>query len=852
MTIIAAIANHEEAEGTAVSPVSAAVILADKADVHRSRVRKPAELELARDIHDRVNYAVEQSFLRVDSDARTVSLELTIDTRISQVMEYFEIFLARMQMCRHAALAIDARFQLFVNGQELRVKRSRGLWVSVIAIGLIMSLSIAAFAADRLRPVLGLDLQGGVSVILSAPEGTDADTMNTALENIRNRVDAFGVGEPDIALSGTTIEMQIPGLSDSTVEERSADLECIADAKGATYGCSGDVQATDHRPEGVRRGVAGGQGLCSRRRHRAQLLPDPGGGRRREDRDHDGAQGVRIRLRVGLGLGAAVGLRESDADRGPRLDGRRVLPDRLRRRGAPVLPRLQDRTGRLQVARHKGDRDDVVHHGTAAQDPRRRRRHRPPPPRPRSPRLPRPRPRASASAANDPGTAYAELDQTGSSPLPCDFKTKQEAEQGLEALAVQHITTRYCVVSSAGQDLGCYTTQSAAAERQRETGQQHLLELIGQTARLEERPTIEIVTPADPRFQSIQLTCQTDVERASKACAGAAQDGNEVWYPDEQGDAVHLGPVTITGGNITNARAALSGGSQSVAEWLVNFELDGEGTQKFADATRLAVTQPPPQNQIAIAVDRKIISNPVVQGAITAGRGQISGNFTEQSAKDLAAILNAGSLPVNLTQESVQTVSPTLGSESLDQGIVAGAAGLFLLFMYLLFYYRMLGVVAWFGMAIWAVLAVTLISLAGRSFGYALTLAGVAGLVISLGVTADSYIVFFERLKDEVRAGRSPRTAVQPAFQRAFKTIVAADVVTGIAAAVLYFTAVSSVRGFALTLGVATALDLFVVYFFKRPTVFLIARSSKLSRMKGFGLASATGADHMQAPEGPA
>ena len=122
--------------------------------------------------------------------------------------------------------------------------------------------------------------------------------------------------------------------------------------------------------------------------------------------------------------------------------------------------------------------------------------------------------------------------------------------------------------------------------------------------------------------------------------------------------------------------------------------------------------------------------------------------------------------------------------------------------------------------------------------------------MISLGVTADSYIVFFERLKDEVRAGRSPRTAVQPAFQRAFKTIVAADIVTGIAAAVLYFTAVSSVRGFALTLGVATALDLFVVYFFKRPTVFLIARNSKLSQMKGFGLASATGADHIAAAGG--
>jgi uncharacterized protein len=119
LLIMAAIANHEESEGSAVSPVSAAVILADKADVHRSRVRRPADVDLAGDIHDRVNYAVEQSFLRVDSDARTVSLELTIDTKISQLMDYFEIFLGRMQMCRHAAAAIDATFQLFANGQEL-------------------------------------------------------------------------------------------------------------------------------------------------------------------------------------------------------------------------------------------------------------------------------------------------------------------------------------------------------------------------------------------------------------------------------------------------------------------------------------------------------------------------------------------------------------------------------------------------------------------------------------------------------------------------------------------------------------------------------------------------------------
>jgi preprotein translocase subunit SecD len=153
-------------------------------------------------------------------------------------------------------------------------------------------------------------------------------------------------------------------------------------------------------------------------------------------------------------------------------------------------------------------------------------------------------------------------------------------------------------------------------------------------------------------------------------------------------------------------------------------------------------------------------------------------------------------------------------------------------------------------MTIWAVLAFALIAVAGRSVGYNLTLAGVAGLVISLGVTADSYIVFFERFKDEVHAGRSPRTAVQPAFKKAFRTIVAADIVTAIAAIVLYLTAISSVRGFALTLGVSVLLDLFVVYFFKRPAVFLLARNERLVTMRGIGVISGVAADTQAAPVG--
>ena len=240
-----------------------------------------------------------------------------------------------------------------------------------------------------------------------------------------------------------------------------------------------------------------------------------------------------------------------------------------------------------------------------------------------------------------------------------------------------------------------------------------------------------------------------------------------------------------------------------------------------------------------------VISAPTVDSPITNGSGVITGSFTEQRAKDLATVLNAGALPVQLQKLQTLTVSATLGQESLKQGVIAGVVGLVLLFLYLLFYYRLLGIVAWFGMSIWAILALALVSLAGIAFGYSLTLAGIAGLVISLGVTADSYIIFFERLKDEVRHGKTARSAVQPAFKRAYRTIVSADMITAIAAIVLYLTAVSSVRGFALTLGVATLLDLFVVYFFKRPTVFLIARSPRLVSLRGFGLESGVaGVEH--------
>ncbi len=308
-----------------------------------------------------------------------------------------------------------------------------------------------------------------------------------------------------------------------------------------------------------------------------------------------------------------------------------------------------------------------------------------------------------------------------------------------------------------------------------------------------------------------------------------------------------LGPVVITGANLTKATAVfVSGSSSNTAQtgWQVDFTLDADGATKFAAATTDLVTKTAPQNELAILLDGVIQGQPpVVQSAITNGRGTISGNFTEQRAKDLAVLLQSGALPVELTRLQVQTVSPTLGKQSLHQGVIAGLVGLLALMIYLAFYYRLLGVVTWLGMAIWAILALGLVSLLGRTAGYALTLAGVAGLIVSLGVTADSYIVFYERLKDEDRNGKTIRAAVQPAFKRAWKTIVAADIVTAIAAAVLYVVSIGSVRGFALTLGLSTLLDLFVVWFFKRPTVFLMARSERLTDMPAIGLRSAMAED---------
>jgi preprotein translocase subunit SecD len=409
----------------------------------------------------------------------------------------------------------------------------------------------------------------------------------------------------------------------------------------------------------------------------------------------------------------------------------------------------------------------------------------------------------------------------------------------------------FCAVSSSGRSIGCYKNIADAQAKAKAQSVQRVLEIIGTTARLEEREVLQTINPSDASYKTTPLTPR------DPATGNFQSTGDVVAYGDQNSDGTftdgvdpkyQLGKVEITGADFTKAtavfRTSTNGATQGSTGWEVDFTLNKSGAGKFSEATKRLVNK-----QLAIVLDGVVESAPVVQGQIPNGSGVITlgtGATTaagEREAKNLAVVLNSGSLPVQLVREEVQTVSPLLGKESLREGLVAGLVGLIALMLYLAFYYRLLGLVTWVGMGIWGVLAIGLISLLGKTIGYALTLAGVAGIIVSLGITADSYIVFYERLKDEVRHGKTLRAAVVPAFNRSWKTIVAADIVTIIAALVLYLLAVGSVRGFALTLGLSTALDMFVVYFFKRPTVYLISRSPFLTSLRGMGLRSGVAAD---------
>ncbi len=247
-------------------------------------------------------------------------------------------------------------------------------------------------------------------------------------------------------------------------------------------------------------------------------------------------------------------------------------------------------------------------------------------------------------------------------------------------------------------------------------------------------------------------------------------------------------------------------------------------------------TQTCPTGQLAIELDGTLQSVANVQTDNFKGSVQISGQFSESEARNLARVINSGSLPVQLELRSVQNVSPTLGADSLRAAWISGLVGLILVLIFMVLYYRMLGLIVVGGMAISGAILWSIVSFLSKTQGLALSLSGIAGIIVSVGVTVDSYVVFFERLKDEVRSGKTLRNSAQRGFQGAWRTIVMADLVSLLGAFVLWYLTVGAVRGFAFFLGLSTACDLLVAYFFTRPVVLLLARTKWMERRKVMGI----------------
>ena len=283
-----------------------------------------------------------------------------------------------------------------------------------------------------------------------------------------------------------------------------------------------------------------------------------------------------------------------------------------------------------------------------------------------------------------------------------------------------------------------------------------------------------------------------------------------------------LGPAEVVGTDVHSASASLD--QTNGNGWMVLLNFTGSGTTKFGAITTRVTKLAAPQNQVAVVLDGLVYTSPQINQAITGGNAQITGNFTQIQASDLANVLKYGALPLAFDRGNVQQVSPTLGANQLHDGLLAGLLGLILVVLYSVFYYRGLGIVSVGSLSVAGGITYLLFLLLGKWIGFSLSLAGIAGAIVSIGITADSFIVYFERLRDEVRDGRSLRTAVDTGWTRAKRTIIVADSVSLIAAALLYFFAVGDVRGFAFTLGLTTLVDLFVVFYFTKPLVTLLSR----------------------------
>ncbi|WP_328539810.1 protein translocase subunit SecD [Streptomyces sp. NBC_00344] len=330
----------------------------------------------------------------------------------------------------------------------------------------------------------------------------------------------------------------------------------------------------------------------------------------------------------------------------------------------------------------------------------------------------------------------------------------------------------------------------------------------------------DTATAAKLQKEFAALNCSTKAGRAKAGAASAKPTDPTVACSDKGDEKYILDAAAVAGTDVDGAKAVID---QQSAQWIVQMDFTGKGSKKFQTVTKKLSQQQRPQNQFAIALDGAVVSAPSVSETLS-GSAQISGSFNQQSAEDLANVLSYGALPLSFHEETVTTVTAALGGEQLQAGLIAGAIGLALVIIYLVAYYRGLAALAILSLMVSAILTYAIMSLLGKGIGFALNLPAVCGAIVAIGITADSFIVYFERIRDEIREGRTLRPAVERAWPRARRTILVSDFVSFLAAAVLYIVTVGKVQGFAFTLGLTTLLDVAVVFLFTKPVMTLMAR----------------------------
>jgi preprotein translocase subunit SecD len=438
------------------------------------------------------------------------------------------------------------------------------------------------------------------------------------------------------------------------------------------------------------------------------------------------------------------------------------------------------------------------------------------------------------------------LDLRGGTSVTLQPRASNDSNKITSASIDQAVTIIRQRVNSLGVAESEVTAQGSGTNRQivisvpGDSGRR-VVDLVGQTAELRFRQVLAESASlggsgSDSATPVAGITADINAKFAALDCSklenqqgtGADSPAETIVACSRTGASKYiLAPAEVLGQQVSKAAAGID--QQGSAGWFVSLTFNGEGTSAFGALTSRVTSLASPLNQVAIVLDGLVVSAPSINEAIPSGNAQITGSFTQVEAEDLANVLKYGALPLAFDRGEVQQVSPTLGSDQLNAGLIAGALGLGLVVIFSLFYYRALGLVTVGSLAIASLLVYLLFLVLGEAIGFTLTLAGIAGTIVSIGVTADSFIVYFERVRDEAREGRSLRTAVESGWVRARKTIIVADMISLLSAVLLYYFAVGGVRGFAFTLGLTTIVDLLVVFLFTKPLLSLVVKAKFFS-----------------------